>query len=141
MKSKKSYLTKLKPEQEPKLTVDKRTGESMLIPTPMMLAEEVRKIPKGKVRKIGVLRNKMAQAEGAEKTCPLVTGIFLSILAGAAEEQRASGKKRVVAPYWRVILDDGSVRSKEPPGIKRQLELLREEGHRPVQRRKKWFLE
>lgn len=141
MKSKKSYLLKLKPDQEPKLTVDRRTKQTMLIPTPMMLAAEVRKIPKGKVRKVGRLRDKMAQDHGVEKSCPLVTGIFLSILAGAAEEQRAAGKKRLIAPYWRVLLDDGSVRSKEPPGIKRQLELLREEGHRPVPRGKKWFLE
>jgi hypothetical protein len=140
MKSRKSWLPKLNPEQEIKLTTDKRNGDSMLVPTPMLMAAEIRKIPKGKVRKIGVIRDKLAADHNVDHTCPLVAGIFMSILAGAAEEQFAAGKKRVVAPYWRVILDDGSVRIKEPPGPERAIELLQQEGHKVVQRGKKWIL-
>ena len=140
MKSRKSWIPKLNPEQEIKLTTDKRSGDSMLIPTPMLMAQEIRKIPKGKVKKVGAIRDKLAADYGVDRTCPLVAGIFMSILAGAAEEQFAAGKKRVVAPYWRVILDDGSVRTKEPPGPKRAVELLQLEGHKVVQRGKKWVI-
>lgn len=137
---KKSWITKLNPEQEIKLTVDKRNGDSMLIPTPMLMAAEIRRIPKGKVRRIGAIRDKLARDHGVDRTCPMVAGIFLSVLAGAAEEQFAAGRKRVVAPYWRVLQDDGSIRSKEPPGVKRQVALLEEEGHQVVRRGKKWVL-
>jgi alkylated DNA nucleotide flippase Atl1 len=141
MKSKKSWIPKLNPEQEIKLTTDRRNGDSMLIPTPMLMAAEIRKIPKGKVKKIGAIRDKLAADHGVDRTCPLVAGIFMSILAGAAEEQFAAGKKRVVAPYWRVILDDGSVRTKEPPGAEQAIARLRAEGHTVVQRGKKWLIE
>ncbi|MHC4380517.1 MAG: MGMT family protein [Planctomycetota bacterium] len=137
---KKSWLTKLNPDQQVKLTTDKRNGDSMLIPTPMLMADEIRRIPKGKVRRIGVLRDKLARDDGVERTCPMVAGIFMSILAGAAEEQFAAGRKRVVAPYWRVLQDDGSVRSKEPPGVERQVALLEAEGHVVVRKGKKWIL-
>lgn len=105
MKSRKSWIPTLKPEQEFKLTTDK-----------------------------------LAADHNVGRTCPLVAGIFLSILASVAEEQFAAGKKRVVAPYWRVILDDGTVRIKEPPGPERAVALLRQEGYEVVQRGKKWVI-
>lgn len=141
MKSRKSWIPKLNPEQEIKLTTDKRNGDSMLIPTPMLMAQEIRKIPKGKVKKIGAIREKLARDHGVDRTCALCTGIFMSILAGAAEEQFAAGRKRVVAPYWRVILDDGTVRIKEPPGEEVAVARLKAEGHRLKKEGKKWRLQ
>ncbi len=140
MKSRKSWIPKLNPEQEIRIVVDKRDGAKVLIPTPMLLATEIRKIRKGQVRKMGLVRQALAGQHAVERTCPLVTGIFMAILAGAAAEQFSLGRKRVVAPYWRVSQDDGSIRTKEPPGIDRQIQLLKEEGHSVQRKGKKWFL-
>ena len=75
------------------------------------------------------LRDRLAARTGADITCPMITGIFLSIIAGAAEEQLGAGK-RPVAPYWRVVGEGGRLNPKWPPGPARQAERLRAEGHR-----------
>jgi alkylated DNA nucleotide flippase Atl1 len=100
----------------------------MLVPTPLLVAEEVRKVRKGRVVTPRDLRQRLAARNGADSTCPMTTGIFLSIIAGAAEEQLAAGK-RPVAPYWRVVGEDGRLNPKWPPGPARQAERLRREGH------------
>jgi alkylated DNA nucleotide flippase Atl1 len=59
--------------------------------------------------------------------CPLTTGIFLRIIAEAAEEfARAGGE--TVAPYWRVVRDDGAMIEKFPGGAKAQARRLAAEG-------------
>jgi hypothetical protein len=101
----------------------------MLVPTPLLVAEEVRRVRKGRLVTSRDLRERLAARTGADITCPMTTGIFLSIIAGAAEEQLAAGK-RPVAPYWRVVGDNGRLNPKWPPGPERQAERLRREGHR-----------
>ena len=66
----------------------------------------MKKIPKGSVVTQGSLRDELAKAAGADATCPLTTGIFLRLVAEASEEEAAAGKSRV-APWWRVVRDDG----------------------------------
>jgi alkylated DNA nucleotide flippase Atl1 len=66
---------------------------------------------------------------GADLTCPLTTGIFLNIIAGATEEALAEGRS-ALAPYWRVVDERGGLPPKFPPGRERQAEHLRAEGHR-----------
>ena len=61
-------------------------------------------------------------------TCPLMTGIFLRIVAEAAEEDRLLGKCDIT-PYWRIVGEDGKLNAKFPGGVERQAEHLREEGH------------
>ena len=43
---------------------------------------------------------RLAHWHNADVTCPLVTGIFLRIVAEAAEEERLAGKS-AITPYWR----------------------------------------
>ena len=100
---------------------------TMLIPTPKLVDEMIRKVPKGKVVTVSELRRKLARDFRTEVTCPLTTGIFVRIAAEAAEEDRANGKKRI-APYWRVIKDDGSMNPKFPGGLAQQSRYLRAEG-------------
>ena len=59
-------------------------------------------------------------------TCPLVTGIFLRIVAEATEEDRMAGKSEST-PYWRVVGEDGRLNQKFPGGMERQAERLRAE--------------
>ena len=129
MKSTKSWVAKLRPDLEPKIVRAKRTGERMLVPTPLLVAGAIRKTRKGRLITPRKLRERMARETGAESACPMTTGILLSIVAGAAEEQLADGK-RPVAPDWRVVEEDGSLRAKNPVGPSIQARRLRAEGHR-----------
>ena len=123
-----SWTAKLRPEQEPKLVKDGSKGGTMLIPTPLLIAEQLRRVRRGQLITAATLRERLAEKFGADRTCPLTTGIFLSIVAGAAEEQIAAGE-RPVAPYWRVVDERGRLNPKFPPGTDRQAMHLRGEGH------------
>ena len=100
---------------------------TMLIPTPKLIDVMIRMVPIGKVVTVSELRRKLARDFRTDVTCPLTTGIFVRIAAEAAEEDRANGKKRI-APYWRVIKDDGSMNPKFPGGIAQQTRYLGAEG-------------
>jgi hypothetical protein len=132
MRSKLSWREKLEKDQQPKLVEIPpkmaRFGKGkMLIPTPMLVDELLRRIPKGKLVTVSELRRKLAADFGADVTCPLTTGIFVRIAAEAAEEDRANGRRRI-APYWRVVKDDGSLNPKFPGGEKLQTRYLRDDG-------------
>jgi hypothetical protein len=127
MLSRRPWATKLHPEQRPKIVADRRGR--MLVPTPMLVARELRRVRPGRLITAAQLRNRLAKRAGAALTCPLTTGIFLNILAGATEEALDSGR-RSLAPYWRVVEPDGTLPRKFPPGTDRQAAHLRSEGHR-----------
>jgi alkylated DNA nucleotide flippase Atl1 len=103
-------------------------GRQILVPTPMMVDEYVRTVPKGKLVTVGQIRRRLAKPFKADSTCPMTTGIFLRIISEAAEEDRQAGKKSVT-PYWRVVKDDGSLNPKFPGGVEAHAEKLRAEGH------------
>ena len=136
MKSKFSSRTrwreKLEKPQEPKVVQIppkmSRFGKgTMLIPTPMLVDELIRKVPKGKLITSSELRRKLASDFATNVTCPLTTGIFVRIAAEAAEEDRTNGKRRLT-PYWRVVKDDGGLNPKYPGGVDSQARHLRAEG-------------
>lgn len=103
-------------------------GKRVLIPAPLMVDELVRKVKKGKLVTVGQLREHLAAQFNADSTCPMTMGIFLGIVAQAAEEDLQEGKKRI-APYWRVIKADGSLNPKFPGGVEAQTSHLKSEGH------------
>ena len=130
--SRTSWREKLEKPQAPKVVQIparmSRFGKgTMLIPTPLLVDEMIRQVPKGKLITASELRRKLAKDFAADVTCPLTTGIFVRIAAEAAEEDRANGKRRVT-PYWRLIKDDGSLNPKYPGGIGAQARNLRGEG-------------
>jgi len=127
MHSRTPWKLKLRPDQLPKVVADARG--SLLIPTPLLVARALRRVPVGRLITPARLRARLARAAGADRTCPLTTGIFLSIIAGATEEALAEGKPPL-APYWRVVDDRGRLPAKFPPGQPRQAAHLRAEGHR-----------
>lgn len=69
-------------------------------------------------------------------TCPMTTGIFLRIVADAAEEDILNGKTKI-APYWRVIKEDGSINPKFPEEGKLQAKYLQSEKHKIVPGKRK----
>jgi len=126
------WREKMEKPQEPKLVQVppkmSRFGKGMmLIPTPKLVDRMVRQVARGRLVTVGEIRRKLAADFSADVTCPLTTGIFVRIVAEASEEDRANGRKRV-APYWRVIKDDGSLNPKFPGGEQLQARYLRREG-------------
>lgn len=117
----------MRPDLAPKRTRDGRDGSTKLIPTPRLIAEEVKKTKRGQVITVSEICSRLARRFRVKKTCPRVTGTFLIVLAGAAEEAEAAGKKPP-APWWRVVDDQGRLLEKWPPGVVRQAERLAAEG-------------
>jgi len=133
-KSKTSWRAKLHKPMQPKLVpvpdgMAKRLGHGMmLIPTALEVDAMIRKIPRGQVSTLAQIRRRLARWHNVDVTCPLVTGIFLRIVAEAAEEDRLADRQEIT-PYWRVVRDDGRLNAKFPGGIEAQARWLREEGH------------
>jgi hypothetical protein len=125
MRSRTPWRLKLRRGQQPKVVRDRRGR--MLVPTPMLVAQALRRVPRGRLITPAVLRARLARQAGADFTCPLTTGIFLNIVAGASEEALAEGR-RAIAPYWRVVDEQGGLPAKFPPGRARQAAHLRSEG-------------
>lgn len=124
----KPWTLKLRPDMKHLVAPDQKGTGTILLPTPLLVAQEISAIPNGSIITVSTLRSRLAQRHGADATCPLMTGIFFNIIAGAAEEQLETGQEPL-APYWRVIRDDGSLSPKTPAGPVRQAEHLRAEGH------------
>ncbi|MBN1359470.1 MAG: MGMT family protein [Sedimentisphaerales bacterium] len=103
-------------------------GRWVLVPTPSMADAEVRTVPKGKLITTGQIRRRLAEREKADSTCPMTLGIFLQIISQAAEEDRLAGREPI-APYWRVVKEDGSLNPKFVGGAEAQAEKLVAEGH------------
>lgn len=137
LKSRKTWREKLEnpPKGLPKVVNgppkwEKRFGSRrVLVPTPLLVDELIRKVPKRKLVTVKQIRERLAKDFNADSTCPLTTGIFIRIAAEVAEEDRRGGKRQIT-PYWRIIKADGSLNEKFPRGPKAQAANLRKEGHR-----------
>src|SRR5438093_12358240 len=94
--SRSSWREKLEKAQEPKVVQIppkmSRLGKgTMLIQTPMLVDDLIRKVPKGKLITGSELRRKLAADFATDVTCPLTTGICVRIAGEAADEVRAHG--------------------------------------------------
>ena len=120
--------------------MSKRWGTgTVVIPAPMEVNEMMRKVPKGKLVTINEIRAALAKKHKATIGCPMTTGIFAWIAANAAEEQRQAGKKDIT-PYWRTLKTGGVINAKYPGGVEAQKKLLEKEGHKVVQKGKKYVV-
>lgn len=107
---KKSWTEKMNSPAEPEIkAIDKAffgmpVGALMCIPTPRLLDQYIRHIPKGKKVSMEVMRSDIALETHADFTCPLTSGIFLKIVAEAALEELAQhGDLQRITPFWRVV--------------------------------------
>lgn len=118
--------------------MSKRWGTgTVVIPAPMEVNEIMRKVPEGKLTTINEIRAALAKKHGATIGCPITTGIFAWIAANAAEEEREKGEKDIT-PYWRVLKTGGVINEKYPGGVDAQKKLLEKEGHKVVQKGKRY---
>lgn len=113
-------------------SVERYGGENMLIAPPLEYSEIMAGIPRGKLVTITEIRNFLAKKHGAEFTCPLTAGIFISLAAQASEE-RDDNK----IPFWRTLKKDGELNPKYPGGVEYQKEMLEKEGHNLFSRGRK----
>jgi len=79
-------------------------GCLMYISTPQEINEYVNQLPPGVIKPVQEIRSELAQAHGADHTCPVTTGIFLRIVAEAALEALAQQQNlNQITPFWRAI--------------------------------------
>ena len=143
---KQSYLEKLndsrhfpKVEQIPTRMSKKWGTGTLVIPAPFKVDQLMRRVPTGKLTTINGIRATLAKRHNATIGCPLTTGIFASIAARAAEEQKQQGKTDIT-PYWRTLKIGGFLNEKYPGGLSVQKKLLEQEGHIVCQRGKRFFV-
>lgn len=145
-KRRKSWVEKLRDSRDlprvEKITekMSRRWGTgTVVIPAPLEVDALMRRVPKGKLVTLKEIREALARKHNATIGCPMTTGIFAWIAANAAEEQRGKGIKDIT-PYWRTLKTGGVLNPKYPGGVERQKELLESEGHRVVQRGKRYIV-
>lgn len=143
---KKSWREKLADDKDlPKVAkiegkMTKRWGTgTFVIPAPREVDAAMRQIRKGKLTTIDAIRSALARKHGTTIACPLTTGIFAWIAAHAAAEAEAAGAHRIT-PYWRTLKFGGELNPKYPGGIAALRKRLASEGHRVVQRGKRFFV-
>ena len=112
---------------------------TVVIPSPLEVDELMKRVPEGKLTTINDIREALARKHQATIGCPITTGIFASIAAHAANEQRQKGVKNVT-PYWRTLKVGGVINEKYPGGTEEQKKLLTKEGHTVTRKGKKWIV-
>jgi hypothetical protein len=123
---------------EGKMSTRWGTG-TMVIPAPVEVDAFMRRVPKGRLVTINELRAALAKKHGVNVACPITTGIFSWIAAHAAEEAANDGVKRIT-PYWRTLKSGGEVNPKYPGGIPVLKRRLQAEGHKVVQRGRRFLV-
>lgn len=146
MKARKSWRQKLTDDKGlPKIgrvegPMTTRWGKgTLVVPAPREVDELMRRVPRGRLTTINELRAALAARHGVDVGCPITTGIFAWIAANAAEEDLLAGRKRVT-PYWRTLKAGGELNPKYPGGIPALKRRLAAEGHRVVQKGKRFLV-
>ncbi len=110
MKHKKSWTEKLddpRPHVVKPAPIDiagMKAGEIMLVPSPRIVDDFIRKIPKGTSMDVRTLRKKLARKFRAQVTCPITMGFHLKTVAEAAYESYEQGATLAdITPFWRVL--------------------------------------
>ena len=134
-----TWTEKLEPLSEARLEKDGR--ERRLVPTPMLVAEELVRVRIGQLITPSELRERLAVRMRADLTCTRTTTRCLQVLAMASEEALRAGR-RAIAPWWRIVDDKGTLHDKSEPGVERQRKFLLAEGHELVKSKAgKWRVE
>ena len=90
-----------------------RAGERMLISTPKDIDAYVRAIPFGSSSTLPKMRDDLAAAKNADKTCPLTASIYLRFAAEASLEcHEGFDDAPTLLPFWRVISPKDPLASK-----------------------------
>lgn len=81
-----------------------KAGEVMLVPTPKLIDDYMRAIPRGSHVGVKTMRKALAESHGARVTCPIYTAYHLRTVAEAAHEALQRGAPiETITPFWRVL--------------------------------------
>ena len=108
---------------------------TIAIPAPSEVRDIMAMVPRGKLLTTTQIREVIARRHGATMGCPMTTGLLCQMVAGAAEEDAAEGR-RDITPYWRTLRAGGELNPKYPSGVEVQAAYLEAEGHTIDRRRK-----
>jgi len=111
-------------------------GPRMLVAPPLAYNAFMSEVPPGKILTIEQMRTVLAKKYHADWTCFMTAGMFVNICANAAEER---GDKEF--PYWRTVKTGGELCEKFPGGLEAHKMLLEIEGHKIIQKGKRYFVE
>jgi hypothetical protein len=146
MGRKKSWREKLADSKDlPKVEtitekMSKRWGTgTVVIPASMEVDEIMKRVPTGRLITINEIRGILAKNHRATISCPITAGISAWIAAHAAIEEAAERKEKIT-PYWRTLKEGGELNPKYPGGIEGQKSHLQLEGHRVIQKGKKYII-
>src|ERR1700730_4612091 len=135
MKTSRSWADKLNSAKAPEVKpapidiAGMKKGEIMLVPSPRIVDDFSRSIPKGTSMDVRTLRKHLAKRHGAEVTCPITMGFHLRTVAEAACEAHERGAKlSEITPVWRVLDADAATTKKLSRGPAFILEQRRREG-------------
>ncbi len=117
-----------------------KTGQWFVIGGIDEIEEMVRTVPAGEVLPADRMTAALAERHGVDFACPLTAGIFLWILANAAEEARGDGEPDGL-PWWRVVKKGGELNPKYPGGGALQRERLEAEGRTVAPKGKRLVVE
>ncbi|MBN2100687.1 MGMT family protein [Candidatus Dojkabacteria bacterium] len=103
----------------------------MVIPPAPEYEELMKKVPKGKLITQEEIRDYFSKKYKADFCCPMVTGIFVGLVAKAAEEDMEERGKKIdeITPYWRTLKAGGELNPKYPGGTEAHVAKLKAEGH------------
>ena len=108
-----------------------KLGDSVVLAPPLEVDAIMQQVPECKLITLREICEKLARKHQTQYCCTLTTGIFVNIVANAAEEMNRA------VPYWRTIKNDGQLNEKFPGGAARQKQLLENEGHTIITRGRK----
>ncbi len=144
----KSWIEKLHKKDLPKIVeLDEKLSRrykgarTMVIPSPEEVMQIMGRVPRGALISVSEIRKILAHKHGTDTTCPLTTGIFIWIAANASREMVEKGLANKEIPFWRTLKSKGELVEKYPGGTEYQKSKLEEEGHRVIQKGKKWVVE
>jgi len=121
------WNAKLRPDMQPRVVTDRRRGDRLLLPTPLLVAAEVLAVPAGRTLTMSQLRARLALRHDADRTCPLMTGMFAKIIAGAVADD-LDHQRTERWPIWRLVADDGCISRDWPLDALYRATRLRGEG-------------
>jgi hypothetical protein len=134
MPTKKTWTEKLQVKKESQLIKIHKDfggymkGDGMYISTPQIIERYIKQLAKGRSVNTVTMRNDLAIENNAIFTCPLTTGIFLRIVAEAANEQMEQGVAlKNITPFWRVIEPNSPLAKKLSFGQEFLIEMRKKE--------------
>jgi len=113
-----------------------RWGAKGLVASPLEYNEVMKDVPKGKILTTDSLCTHLIKKHNANSICPITSGIYINLCAKAAVER--DDKE---FPYWRTVRPKGELCEKFPDGIEGQKLFHEKEGHKVIQKGKRYFVD